>query len=215
MPAGILDLPLFVAAGLLLNLTPGADTLFIVSRAAGGGLRAGLLAALGIGAGCVSHALAAALGLSALLATSSLAFDLVKWVGAAYLAWLGLRMLLRAAPAPADAAFPQVPMNGMRTFTEGVLTNALNPKVALFFLAFVPQFIAPDAPAKPLAFLFLGAVFVCNGTLWCLLLAWLAARFGPAVTGSALAGRWLSRAGGALFIALGLRLALAGSAGRA
>ena len=208
MPTGILDLPLFVVAGLLLNLTPGADTLYIVSRAAGGGLRAGLLAALGIGAGCVLHALAAALGLSALLATSALAFDLVKWAGAAYLAWLGLRMLVRPAPAPTDAALQPVRPGGIRIFTEGMLTNVLNPKVAMFFLAFVPQFIAADAPAKPLAFLFLGAVFVCNGTLWCLLLAWLAARFGAAVTASSLTGRWLSRAGGALFIALGLRLAL-------
>lgn len=203
---GAHDLPLFIASGLLLNLTPGADTLFIVSRAAALGLRAGVLAALGISTGCVLHALAAAAGLSALLATSALAFDVVKWLGAAYLVWLGVG-LLRPAPAPvAGAAVAATP--GRRVFTQAVLTNLLNPKVALFFLAFVPQFIAADAASKPLAFLFLGGVFVAVGLAWCLLLAWAGARAGAAPLPVA-ATRWLRRAAGVLFIGLGVRLALA------
>ena len=202
------DLPLFVLSGLLLNLTPGADTLYIVSRAAAQGARTGALAALGISAGCVAHALAAALGLSAVLAASATAFDVVKWVGAAYLVYLGIGLIRRAPDSGSTAIAALKPARAGRVFLEGMLTNLLNPKVALFFLAFVPQFIAADAPAKPLAFLILGGIFIFNGTLWCLFVAWAAASFGAGIARSRVWSAWLARAGGVLFIALGIRLAL-------
>ena len=204
---GIHNLGLFVVSGLLLNITPGADTLYIVARGTTQGMRAGAVAALGIGAGCIVHTLAAALGLSAIIATSATAFELVKWIGAAYLAYLGLSLL--ASRSGTGAAAPLAPASLRRVFAQGFLTNVLNPKVALFFLAFLPQFIAADAPHKALAFLLLGAIFNVNGTLWNLLVAWsaggLSRRFALPRTASA----WLRRSVGAVFVLLGLRLALA------
>lgn len=217
MLEGIHDWPLFMAAGLLLNITPGADMALIATRAAGGGFRAGAAAALGVGAGCGVHIAAAALGLSALLAGSATAFTLLRWVGAAYLVWLGLAMLRsRGAGPAAPGAGSTAALPWRRVFAQGFLTNALNPKVALFFLAFVPQFIGADAPHKALAFVALGVVFVVDGTLVNLGLAWAVAhlrqRLGDGQATARL-GRWVNRGVGALFVALGLKLAL-GDAGR-
>lgn len=205
---GVHDLALFVAAGLLLNLTPGADLLYVASHTATGGRRAGLLAALGIGAGCLLHVTLAALGLSALLATSDLAFAVLKWAGAAYLVWMGVG-LLRAGPAAQAAAAGAQPARGV--FWRGVLTNALNPKVALFFLAFLPQFIEPQAPHRALAFALLGLVFTVNGTLVTLAFAWLGGWARERWAGRAGRwGHWLQRATGVLFVTLGVRLAAGG-----
>jgi RhtB (resistance to homoserine/threonine) family protein len=202
---GIHDLPLFIVSGLLLNITPGADSLYIATRSATQGFKAGVMAALGIGTGCCVHIVAAALGLSAILAASSTAFTIVKYVGAAYLVYVGWSMLRSRPQAAAVEAIPPAPVRSI--FAQGFLTNVLNPKVALFFLAFVPQFIEPAAEHKALAFLVLGAIFNFNGTLWCLLLAWLSARVG-ALGMSRRLGAWLNRAVGAVFIFLGVRLAL-------
>jgi threonine/homoserine/homoserine lactone efflux protein len=137
---GVHDLPLFILAGLLLNITPGADLALIGARSAGHGFRSGAAAALGVGAGCFVHVAAAALGLSALIAGSATAFSLLRWLGAAYLVWLGIG-LLRGSGTAAGASAPSPSMSAWRSFVQGFLTNALNPKVALFFLAFLPQFI--------------------------------------------------------------------------
>ncbi|MDC8760702.1 LysE family translocator [Janthinobacterium fluminis] len=204
---GIQNLSLFIASGLLLNVIPGPDSLLIMARSATQGWRAGSAAALGVGAGTMMHVLAAAAGLSALLATSAAAFAIVKWVGAAYIVYVGIA-LLRSKPgkAAAPAALPPQPYR--RIFLQGFLTNVLNPKVAIFFLAFVPQFISADAPSKPLALVVLGCVFNFNGMLWCHALAVFTAfasqrmRLKPRVTA------WLSRLTGGLFIGLGLKLAL-------
>ncbi|WP_414636813.1 LysE family translocator [Aquabacterium sp.] len=211
---GIHDLPLFIGAGLLLNITPGADVALIAARSSAQGFRAGAAAALGVGAGCMLHALAAALGVSALLAGSATAFTVVRWVGAAYLVWLGLSMLRARAPSPGGAAAaPPPPMRWARVFAQGFLTNALNPKVALFFLAFVPQFIDAQAPNKALAFVMLGLIFNVNGTLVNLGFAWGISALRARLRGGK--GRigpiavWLTRGAGVLFVALGLRLALA------
>ena len=204
---GIHDLGLFVLAGLLLNVTPGADTLYIVARGTTQGARAGAVAALGIGAGCIVHTLAAALGLSAILATSATAFAVVKWIGAAYLVYLGATLLASRSRLAAPAALPPAPL--ARVFAQGFLTNVLNPKVALFFLAFLPQFIDADAPRKAAAFLFLGAVFNVNGTLWNLLVAWLSATVAQRFSANSTVATWLRRSAGAAFVALGVRLGLA------
>ncbi|HYR00112.1 MAG TPA: LysE family translocator [Casimicrobiaceae bacterium] len=204
---GIHDLGLFVLAGLLLNVTPGADTLYIVARGTTQGARAGAVAALGIGAGCIVHTLAAALGLSAILATSATAFAVVKWIGAAYLVYLGATLLASRSRPAAPAALPPAPL--ARVFAQGFLTNVLNPKVALFFLAFLPQFIDADAPRKAAAFLFLGAVFNVNGTLWNLLVAWLSATVAQRFSANSTVATWLRRSAGAAFVALGVRLGLA------
>ncbi|MET0517574.1 MAG: LysE family translocator [Burkholderiaceae bacterium] len=208
---GIHDLPLFVLSGLLLNLAPGPDSILIMARSASQGWRAGSAAALGIGAGTCVHVLAAALGLSALLAASSWAFSVVKIAGAAYLVFIGLTMLLNRArknggAAIATAAPPALPWR--RIFAQGFLTNVLNPKVALFFLAFVPQFIAPDAPHKALAFIVLGAIFNFNGMLWCHGLALFTARASRRLSLAPAWAGWLQRGIGALFLSFGVKLAL-------
>lgn len=208
---GIHDLPLFILSGLLLNITPGPDSLLIMTRSATQGWRAGCAAALGIGTGTLVHILAAALGLSALLATSAAAFTVVKWVGAAYLCYVGISMLRsrRKEPEKDPTAKPLAQLSYGRIYAQGFLTNALNPKVALFFLAFVPQFILPDAANKPLAFIVLGAVFDFNGMLWCNFLAVSAALASNRIRLSARTSMWLNRVIGSVFLSLGAKLALA------
>ncbi len=207
---GTHDLLLFVISGLLLNVTPGPDTLYIVSRSSTQGLRAGATAALGIGAGILVHISAAALGLSAILAASATAFTVVKWVGAAYLIYVGISLLRSSAPSSEQMARTGLPTATLGTiFLQGFLTNVLNPKVALFFLAFMPQFVDSDASSKTLAFLTLGAIFNVTGTLWNLFVAWSAARVAGGLRRSATVTRWFNRCVGGVFVYLGLRVALA------
>jgi threonine/homoserine/homoserine lactone efflux protein len=200
------DLALFVAAGLLLNLTPGPDMAYIAARGAAGGFAAAAAAVLGITTGCVVHTLAAALGLSAVLATSATAFEIVKGCGALYLLYAGIRLLL-SRPRPIGTAPALRAASFGRIFREGVLINVLNPKVALFFLAFVPQFIAADAPAKAAAFVLLGALFNVNSLFVNLPVAWLASRAGRQLRSGARRLLWMQRLTGGLFIVLAARLA--------
>jgi threonine/homoserine/homoserine lactone efflux protein len=207
---GTHDLLLFIVSGLLLNVTPGPDTLYIVGRSSTQGLRAGATAALGIGAGSLVHITAAALGLSAILAASAIAFTVLKWVGAAYLIYVGISLLRSSAPSSDQVAATGLPPATLGTiFFQGFLTNVLNPKVALFFLAFLPQFVDSDASSKALAFLFLGAIFNANGTLWNLFVAWSAARVAGGLRRSTTATKWFNRCVGGVFVYLGLRLAFA------
>jgi RhtB (resistance to homoserine/threonine) family protein len=205
---GIHDFGLFLTAGVLLNLTPGPDTLYILGRSIAHGRRAGVAAALGICVGSIFHTGAAALGLSALLATSAWAFAAVKLAGAAYLIFLGVRALLqREQNASGPAQFKR--NTASAAFRQGVVTNILNPKVALFFLAFLPQFIDPAAPSKLAAFLVLGLTFVTTGTIWCLIMASFASAFSARLRGNPTVATFLNRAVGSLFVLLGLRLAVA------
>lgn len=203
---------LFIAAGWLLNLTPGPDVLYIVTNALRSGARAGMVAGLGITAGCFVHIFAAAVGVSVLLATSATAFTVLKWMGAAYLLWIGIKILFSRRPqATTDlravaTSEPRRPLKAV--FIGGFWTNVLNPKVAIFFLAFVPQFIAPDAASPALAFALLGMLFNLNAIPvnvgWALLAAWMAKR--DAVQRGV---HWLDRAAGVMFIGFGIKLALA------
>lgn len=204
---GTTDLALFVVAGLLLNITPGPDTVYLLGRTTLQGWRGGAVAALGIGAGLLVHTFAAAVGLSALLAASATAFTILKWVGAAYLVYVGLSLLM--ARLAIEQRTPALHAAGLRTvFFQGFLINVLNPKVALFFLAFLPQFVDPSAPNKAVAFLFLGFVFNLNGTLWNLFVAWSAARVASSLNRSGHFALWLNRMVGALFVYLGIRLVI-------
>lgn len=203
---GIHDLPLFILSGLLLNIMPGPDSLLIMTRSATQGWRAGAAAALGIGTGTMVHVLAAAIGLSAIVATSATAFMVVKYIGAAYIISMAIG-LLRSKARQADAlVVPPLPYR--KIYAQGLLTNVLNPKVAIFFLAFVPQFIDAAAPDKALAFIVLGTIFNVNGMLWCLSLALFTAFASARLKVSPLVSTWLNRATGALFIWLGIKLAL-------
>jgi threonine/homoserine/homoserine lactone efflux protein len=193
----------FVVAGLALNIVPGADMTFVIASAARGGRREGIVAALGIGAGTFAHILAATLGLSAILASSQAAFELIKWIGAAYL--LGIAFsLVRGGPAPAQAPRP-----GRHTFRAAMLVNILNPKVALFFLAFLPQFVDPAAAMPWLQILCLGLWFDAVGTLVNIVIALAAAGAAARlrnVTWVGTAARWLAAS---LIGALAVQLALA------
>jgi threonine/homoserine/homoserine lactone efflux protein len=199
---------LFLTTGILLNLTPGPDTAYILGRSIAQGRRAGIASALGISIGSIGHTTAAALGLSAFLAASAWAFLVVKFVGGAYLIYLGARMILSRAR---ELQVPSHFRSGetAAAFRQGIITNLLNPKVALFFLAFLPQFIDPVSPLKVPAFIILGLTFVTTGTIWCLVLAWFASAFSERLRGSATISAVLNRAVGSLFIFLGLRLAVA------
>lgn len=204
------DLPLFVMAALLVNLTPGPDMLFVIGNSAANGKRAGVMASLGVGAGCVLHTMLAAVGLSAVLAASALAFEVVKWVGAAYLVWVGLQTM-RSRPAAGDRGAMAADADPRKVFWQGALTNALNPKVALFFLAFLPQFISPGESGQVAAFLLLGTVFNLGGTLVNVAVSLVAGvvRDQTALPASASrTGAWLRRAVGAVFVGLGVKLAL-------
>jgi threonine/homoserine/homoserine lactone efflux protein len=211
---GIHELWLFIVSGLLLNVAPGPDTAYIVGRSVQLGWRGGVAAALGIATGALVHVFAAAIGLSALLVASSTAFTVIKWAGAAYLCFMGVTMLLSRPAAPAgDAAGDSGAISRRRislrqVFWQGVLTDVLNPKVALFFLAFLPQFVAADSPHKAVAFLLLGLIFVSSGTLWCLGLAAFSAKAAGRLRQSGRALRWINRALGGLFVYLGVRVAL-------
>ena len=207
---GTHDLWLFVLSGLLLNITPGPDTLYIVGRSSTQGLRAGAVAALGIGTGALVHVCAAALGLSALLAASAAAFTVVKIIGAAYLVYVGVSLIRSKSSTQSSAiASGSRPASKRGIFFQGFLTNVLNPKVALFFLAFLPQFVLSDAPSKPLAFLFLGVIFDFNGTIWNLFVAWSTARISRRLAASNSFKQWFNRCVGTLFVFVGIRLALA------
>ncbi|MGM3274874.1 LysE family translocator [Ralstonia sp. 24A2] len=212
---GIVNLPLFMLAVFLLNVTPGPDTAYIVGRSVSQGRVAGLMSALGVSAGCCVHVLAVAFGLTALLAASTVAFTVIKVVGACYLIYLGGRMLL-APPqrddAPAESGAEQAaaakrPRPLKALFMQGFLTNVLNPKVVLFFLSFFPQFVDPHASHKAAAFLALGVVFIAMSTMWNSMVAWVAASVTRRVAGKPGIKRWLDRVVGTAFIGLGARLA--------
>jgi threonine/homoserine/homoserine lactone efflux protein len=203
---GTQHLTLFIVSGLLLNLTPGQDTLYIVGRTMSQGRRAGLLSVLGIVSGSIIHTLAAGFGLSAILATSALAFTVVKLAGAAYLIFLGVKMLIDRTAAPAVSREFQREDDGA-IYRAGLLTNILNPKVALFFMAFLPQFVDPAAGHRILPFLVLGGVFICNGTVWCLVLVAAASVMSRRLRESPSMAVLLRRLTGVMFVGVGARLA--------
>ena len=201
------SLALFLAAGLALNLTPGPDMLYVAARAASEGRGAGIASALGIGAGTFVHIALVAGGLAALLAAVPVAYTAIRLLGAAYLVYLGVRALLRPS-ALAERAL--APASRWAVFRQGVITNVLNPKVALFFLAFLPQFVDPGRGNAALQVLALGLLFDISGTIVNLGVALGASGAAGWLRRSARVGQGLERATGILFIALGLRLACAG-----
>jgi threonine/homoserine/homoserine lactone efflux protein len=205
---GVIDFWLFVISGIALNLIPGPDSLYIIGRSASQGFRAGSCAALGIGAGTLVHVFAAAFGLSAILATSAMAFTIVKVIGCLYLFYIGFSMLFNKASIKTEEPSSQKKIALSKIFYQGFLTNALNPKVALFFLAFVPQFISHEAPSKALAFIFLGLVFNVNGMIFCHLLAWSSSSISVKIKNNRLITNALNKLAGSLFVGFGIKLAL-------
>src|SRR5690348_6749200 len=203
---GIAHFGAFLLACLALNLTPGLDTFYILARSGREGRAVGFAAALGINAGCVVHTAAAVLGVSAILMTSALAFTLLKYLGAAYLVWIGVRMLLSRATARSPTTTRGQGMGA--AFRQGMLTNVLNPKVALFYLAFLPQFVVPQAGHPQWALLVLGASFIGTGLSWSLVLALLGGHIYRLLLTRPSLGRWMDRFCGTVLLGFGLRLAI-------
>jgi threonine/homoserine/homoserine lactone efflux protein len=198
----------FALTGLLLNLTPGNDMIYVIARSSGQGIKAGVISALGIGGGCIVHILAAVIGLSAIIAQSAIAFDIIKYAGAAYLIYLGIKSLLSKKKKFAINKLEEISYN--KIFWQGVITNVLNPKVALFFLAFLPQFIDINSGNTTLQILFLGTWFNVVGTLVNILVALLFGKLGAWLSSSPEFVQWQERITGVLLIALGIKVALSG-----
>ena len=205
---GIINFEAFLIAGLILNLTPGVDTMYILGRSISQGKKAGVLSALGISTGGFIHCIFAALGLSVVLAKSAIAFMVVKYLGAAYLLYLGIKILISQSQTEFELKKTEEKIDYKKIYASGILTNILNPKVALFFLAFLPQFINPEYAQSPIPFLLLGCIFLTTGTIWCLILALFASRLSTQIKKNYKVKSWLDKTTGGIFIALGIQLAL-------
>ena len=202
----IINLPAFITAGILLNLTPGADTMYILGRSIAQGKKAGIYSALGIVTGILCHTTFAAFGLSLIVAKSALAFDLIKYSGAVYLTYLGIKMIAQKKTLLMDTKL--VPVKADKLFLSGILTNVLNPKVALFFLVFMPQFIKPGDIHNPVPYLILGVIFVIPCAVWSILQAIFAGMLSNKIKRDNRVTLWLNNITGGVFIALGLKLAV-------
>jgi RhtB (resistance to homoserine/threonine) family protein len=196
----------FTGIAAVVTLTPGADTMLVVRSALVRGRRAGLLTVLGIGTGLFVHATLSALGLSVILLRSARAFEVVKLAGALYLAWLGVQAIRAAARGATGGERPVEPAGARRAFAEGLLTNVLNPKVAVFYLAFLPQFIGPEDPVLAKSIL-LASIHFAEGLLWLSLVTLFVARLRPVLTRPGVQ-RGLESVTGLVFIAFGVKLAL-------
>jgi threonine/homoserine/homoserine lactone efflux protein len=198
----------FAVAAVLLAVTPGPGMAYVVARTVAGGRSEGLASCFGTAIGGMLHVLAAALGLSMLIAQSALAFTVVKYLGAAYLVFLGVRLLLQRNHEPSSSARAAVAQGARRALAEGIVVEAMNVKTALFFLAFLPQFVSPADPLV-LQLVVLGSVCVVLNTLVDVLAVFAAARLLESSAARAARARLLTRASGITMIGLGAYLAMA------
>mgnify|MGYP003667474416 FL=1 len=207
----------FLIAAVLLNVSPGPDMAYIIGQTAVHGRKIGFFSSFGVVSGAFVHVFAAALGLSAILATSALAFSIVKWVGVAYLVWLGIGALRSSFAKSAsasdidDIASARVTAHNVTAFQawrQGAMIDVLNPKVAIFFMAFLPQFVHPEQGHGALQFLILGTTVNLIGLLVEGAIVLLVGAAALRIKGNGAIGAWLQRSLGAMFIALGLRLAI-------
>lgn len=202
---GIVNFSVFIITGIILNLTPGADTMYILGNSMSNGKKAGIMSALGISTGCIVHTILAALGLSVILAKSALAFNIIKYLGAAYLVYLGIRSFMSKSSLlihngdNEKSSFKNI-------YFQGIITNVLNPKVALFFLAFLPQFINPNNTYGTLPFLLLGCTFIITGTIWCIILAVFSSYLTGKISEKVGLANSLNKISGIIFVGLGLNL---------
>lgn len=198
-------LPLFLLASWTLNIAPGPDMLYVMARGAGQGRKAGLASALGIAGGCIIQTSLVALGLVSILAAVPLAYDIVKFIGAGYLIYLGIRALVSRQHSLVTSLPESAGL--WRIFWQGVMTNVLNPKVSLFFLAFLPQFTSPNYGSVPLQIIILGTIFNISGTIVNVLVALLAGSLGGRLKRHARVTKMFNWITGGIFISLGVRLA--------
>lgn len=197
---------LFAFASLMLNLTPGSDMLYVATRSTGQGVKAGIVSSLGIMAGCFVHIIAAVAGLSFLLSTSAIAFAVLKYLGAAYLIYLAIRSFQSKDNSFAIAKTNNAPYR--KIFWQGAVTNILNPKVALFFLAFLPQFVSSTSENATLTIVILGIWFNISGTIVNVLVALLFGKMGNWMAEQPWFVKWQHKVTGLMLLVLGLKIAL-------
>lgn len=205
---GIIHFTTFLMTGILLNLTPGNDTIFILSKSIGQGKKAGIMSALGIGTGSVIHTVLATLGLSIIIAKSILLFNIIKYAGAAYLLYIGYKMLTDKSQLNTNISLENKGVNYLKIYRDAIITNVLNPKVALFFIAFLPQFIDPAVRNTIVPFLILGMTFIITGMIWCLLLATFAAAIFAKMKANKKVSTYINKICGTALILLGIKVAL-------
>jgi len=205
---GIIHFETFLIAGILLNLTPGNDTIFILSKSIAQGKKAGIMSVLGIATGSLIHTTLAALGLSIIIAKSLVVFTIIKYVGAAYLLYIGYKMITSRMKVDANISTDANKINLLKIYRDAVLTNVLNPKVAMFFIAFLPQFIDPTYHNSIVPFMLLGFTFTTTGTIWCLVLANFSSFLFSKLRKNPTFSCWLNRVCGAVLIGLGIKMAL-------
>jgi len=196
----------FIIAGLFLNIVPGVDTVYILTRSMTQGRRAGFYSVFGIITGALIHTTLAALGLSIILAKSIIAFNIIKTIGIAYLVYLGIKMLIEKNNLFDNNAQQMGKPDLLKIYRQGLLTDLLNPKVALFFLSLLPQFINPHYTNGPIPFLILGLTFTTTGTIWCLFLAHSASYITKTLRNNEKIGKWMQKISGLVFIGLGISL---------
>ena len=196
----------FVIAGLVLNITPGADTIYIIARSVAQGRKAGIYSVLGICTGALCHTLFAAFGLSMILMKSAMIFNIIKILGVAYLIYLGIKMITDKSGLFENEKTRFENADLFKIYRQGFLTNLLNPKVAIFFLSLLPQFIKPEYVNGPVPFIILGLTFITTGTIWCLLLAYSASSMTKVLRKNDKIGKMMQKISGTIFIGLGLQL---------
>lgn len=207
---GIIHYETFILTGILLNITPGNDTIFIISRSMAQGKKAGFMSVLGIATGSLIHTTLAAFGLSMIIAKSILIFSIIKYAGAAYLLYIGYQMLTDKTRLNTETSYSEKKINLRKIYRDGVITNVLNPKVALFFISFLPQFINPNVTNTVLPFLKLGITFTITGTIWCLILANFASFIFSKLKHNKMLSNYINKMCGAVLITLGIKVALSG-----
>lgn len=203
---GIIGYQSFILSSILLNLTPGADTIYILTKSTLGGKRKGIISALGISTGVLIHTILVALGLSVVLAESPVIFNIMKICGALYLGIMGIKTLVSSKNLIGDDTGDTVRESAFKIYRQGVLTNALNPKVALFFLALLPQFVSADNGYGPLPFLILGITFFCTSTVWCVIVAFLSSKLSGLLTKNEKIKTIANKLTGVIYILLGLNI---------
>ncbi|MGG0188331.1 LysE family translocator [Bacillus rhizoplanae] len=201
---GIINYEVFLITGILLNLIPGADTMYIVGRSISQGRKAGVYSVFGIITGSLVHTLLVAFGLSIILTKSIILFNAIKIIGVIYLVYLGVRMIIDKTNVNFQAN-AQSKLNIKKIYAQGLLTSLTNPKVALFFIAFLPQFIDTKA-SSPISFIILGLTFTVTGLLWCLFIAYFSSYVTKKLRGNEKVGTVLNKITGIIFIGMGLKL---------
>ena len=204
---GIENFITFMVTALFFIMTPGIDTVFVLNKSIGQGRKSGIVSAMGINTGILTHTFLSAIGLTVLIAKSAIAFMVIKYIGAAYLVYIGVKKYMDTSALFIENRVSEVKNSSKNDFWSGFFTNSLNPKVALFFLAFFPQFITPSKLEDPVPFVLLGVTFAIIGVIWYVTLTMFASTFSTKIKGNPNSGIWLNRVSGFVFVLMGLQIA--------